>query len=172
MRRNLVLIRCSVGSYRALAHHRAADDDRRTLGLGTGRTQRGADLVDRLAVDSEHVPAPSLVFGGYVLGIHLVDLGRELDVVRVVVHNQVRQSQMTGDTAHALRNLLLHGAVRDVGVGLVCLPLAEASGHETFDDRSAQRHRMALTQRAGGVLHAAQHVDFGVAGRYAAPLTE
>ena len=30
---------------------------------------------------------------------------------------------MAGDTAHALRNLLLHGAVRDVGVGLVRLSL-------------------------------------------------
>ena len=52
------------------------------------------------------------------------------------------------------------------------LPLAEAGDHETLGDRSAQCHRMALTQRAGGVLHAAQHVDFGVAGRTTSPLAE
>ena len=172
VRRNLVLIRRAVGGYRAFAHHRAADDDRRTLGLGTCRAERGADLVDRLSVDVEHVPAPGLVFGAHVLGVHLVDLGRELDVVRVVVHDQVRQSQMTCDAAHALRNLLLHGAVRDVGIGLVRLPLAETGHHEALGDRCAQRHGVSLTQRAGGIFHAAQHVHFGVAGRAASPLAE
>ena len=172
VRRNLVLIRRAVGGYRAFAHHRAADDDRRTLGLGTCRAERGADLVDRLSVDVEHVPAPGLVFGAYVLGVHLVDLGRELDVVRVVVHDQVRQSQMTCDAAHALRNLLLHGAVRDVGIGLVRLPLAETGHHEALGDRCAQRHGVSLTQRAGGIFHTAQHVHFGVAGRTASPLAE
>ena len=79
---------------------------------------------------------------------------------------------MAGDTAHALRNLLLHGAVRDVGVGLVRHPLAEAGSHEAFSDGGAQRHGMTLSERAGSVLDTAREVCFRVTRRHAAPLTQ
>ena len=79
---------------------------------------------------------------------------------------------MAGDTAHALRNLILHGAVRDVGVGLVRHPLAEAGSHEPFRDGGAQRHGMTLSERAGSVLDTAREVCFRVTRRHAAPLTQ
>ena len=79
---------------------------------------------------------------------------------------------MAGDTAHALRNLLLHGAVRDVGVGLVRHPLAEAGSHEAFSDGGAQRHGMTLSERAGSVLDTAREVCFRVTRRHAAPLAQ
>ena len=79
---------------------------------------------------------------------------------------------MTCDAAHALRNLLLHGAVRDVGIGLVRLPLAETGHHEALGDRCAQRHRMSLAQRTRRVFDTAGDVHLGVSRRRAAPLTE
>ena len=172
VRRDLVLVARSVGGYGALAHRRAADDERRTLRLGIGGDERSAELVDVVSVDRQHVPAPRLVLHRHVLAVHLVDLGRELDVVRIVVHDEVRKPQVTGDAAHALRDLLLDGAVRDVGIGLVRHPLAEARRHEAFGDGCAQRHGMPLTQRARGVLHAAHHIRLRVAGRHAAPLPQ
>ena len=79
---------------------------------------------------------------------------------------------MAGDAAHALRNLLLHGAVRDVGVGLVRHPLAETRRHETLRDSGAQRHGVPLSERARGILHAPHHIHFGMARRNAAPLAQ
>ena len=79
---------------------------------------------------------------------------------------------MAGDAAHALRNLLFDGAVRNIGVGLVRHPLAETGGHEALRDGGAQRHGMSLTQRARGILHTAQHVHLRVARRHAAPLAQ
>lgn len=172
VRRDLVLEALSGGTPGPLAHHRPADDERRPLRLALGGDQRLADRVDVVAVDREHVPAPRLILHGDVLGVHLVHLGRELHVVRIVVHDEIRKPQMPRNAAHALRNLLLDAAVRNVGIGPVRRPLAEARRKEPFGDRGAQRHGVPLSQRARGVLHAAQHVHLGVAGRHAAPLPE
>ena len=170
--RNFVLEILPGGTFGALAHDRTADDERRTLRLALGGDERLADLVDVVSVDRQHVPTPCLVFHGHVLSHHLIDLRRELDVVRVVVHHEVRQAQMAGDAAHTLRDLLLDGTVRNIGIGLVRHPLAEARGHETLRDGGAQSHSVPLPQRARGVLHAAQHVHLGVARRHAAPLAQ
>ena len=170
--RDFVFETLSGGAFGALAHDGMADDERRTLGLALGGDQRLADLIDVVPVDRQHVPAPCLVLHGHVLGHHLVDLGRELNVVRVVVHHEVRQAQMAGDTAHALRNLLLDGAVRNIGIGLVRHPLAETGGHETFRNGGSQRHGVALSQRSRRILHAAHHVHLRVPRRHAAPLAQ
>ena len=170
--RDFVFEALSGGAFGALAHDGMADDERRTLGLALGGDQRLADLIDVVPVDRQHVPAPRLVLHGHVLGHHLVDLRRELNVVRVVVHHEVRQAQMAGDAAHALRNLLLDGAVRNIGIGLVRHPLAETGGHEAFRNGGSQRHGVALSQRSRRILHAAHHVHLRVPRRHAAPLAQ
>ena len=170
--RDFVFETLSGGAFGALAHDGMADDERRTLGLALGGDQRLADLIDVMPVDRQHVPAPRLVLHGHVLGHHLVDLRRELNVVRIVVHHEVRQAQMAGDAAHALRNLLLDGAVRNIGIGLVRHPLAETGGHEAFRNGGSQRHGVALSQRSRRILHAAHHVHLRVPRRHAAPLAQ
>ena len=172
VRGDLVLERCAIGGNGAFSHDGTTDDDRRASGLGIGGLQCCTDLIDRLAVDSEDVPAPSPVFRRNILRIDLFDLRRELDIVRIVVHDEIRQAQMAGDTAYALRNLLLHGTVRDVGVDLVRLPLAEAGRHETLGNRGTQCHGVPLPQRAGGIFDPVSHIDLGVTGCDAAPLAE
>ncbi len=137
-----------------------------------GRTERVAQRVEVVAVHRQHVPAPRAVFHRHILRVHLIDLGRELHVVGVVIHDEVRQSEVSGDAAHALRDLLLDAAVRNVGIGLVRHPLAEARRHEALGDRGAQRHGVTLAQRTRGVLHAAQHVRLGMTRRHAAPLAQ
>ncbi len=125
-----------------------------------------------MPVDRQHVPTPSLVLLGDVLGVDLLDLGRELDVVGIVVHDEIREPQVPGDAAHHLRNFLLDTAVGDIGVSLVGHPLAETGHHEALGNGSAQRHGMPLSQRAGGIFHSAHHIHLGVAGGHAAPLPQ
>ncbi len=170
--RNLVLEALALGRACTLAHDRAADDERRTLGLGAGLVERGADLGYVVAVDLDDLPVPCAVLGRHILGVDLVAARRELYVVGIVIHDEVRQSQMSGYASHTLRNLLLHRAVRDVGVGLVRRPLAEACGHEALDYRGTQSHGVSLTQRTRRILDAAHDIDLGMTGGCAAPLTQ
>ena len=172
MRGNLVREILALLADGALAHQRMADDQRRLFGL---RHRAGESLTDFggiVAVDTDDAPAPSLVLGHDILGRNLLDLGRKLDIVRVVEHDQVAQPEMPGDAADALRNLFLNTAVGDERVGLVRHPVAEASYEKTLGDRRTQSHRMALPQRARGILDSAVEIDLGMTRRRAAPLPE
>ena len=98
--------------------------------------------------------------------------GGPLRQLGVVVHDEVAQTQMAGDAAHALRYLLLNAAVGDVGIGLVGHPLAEARYQETLGNGCTECHGMALAQRARGILHAVEDIHLGMARRDAAPLAQ
>ena len=156
----------------ALAHHGAAQDEGRPF-LFLVRGVKG--LVEGLRIVAVHlddVPAPGAVLGSIVFFVDGVDVGRQLDTVAVVEHNQVVQAKVAGDAARALRDFFLNTSVRDIGVGLVCHRFAEARGQEALGYRAAHGHGVALAQRARGILDAAAGVDLRVSGRRAAPLAE
>ena len=172
MGRALALEVFAVGCDGAEAHAGVADDEHRFL-LFIMRAREGVGDGDGVvAVNFDYMPVPCAVFGGVVLAVDLVDVGRELHLVAVVEHYQVRQAEIACDAAGALRDFLLDAAVRDESVGLVSHDFAEAGGEEAFGDCGADGHRVALAQRARGVFNAARGVDFGVARRDAAPLAE
>ena len=136
------------------------------------RCQRtGYGLAVR-TVDLDDIPVPCAILGGDILGVYCIDHRGELHLVGVIEHDKVVQTQITGDTAGTLRNLLLDTAVGDEGIGLMRYGLTEACHEETLGDCRTDGHDMTLTQRAGGVLDAAQWVQLGMSGGYAAPLTE
>ena len=170
--RNFVLEALALFAECALAHYRMADDQRRFLGFVHGTGQRHANLTAVVAVDADHVPTPRLVFGHDILGRHLVHLRRKLDVVRIVEHDKVVQSEVAGDTAHALGYLLLDAAVGDECESLVRHPFAETLNHETFCDRRAESHRMTLSQRTRSILDSPFQVTLGMTRGRAAPLAE
>ena len=172
VRRNLVREVFAFFADGAFAHQRMAYDQRRFFGFGDRAVQRLADFGGVVAVDADDVPAPRFVFGHDVFGRNFVHFRRKLDVVRVVEHDHVAQTQMAGDTAHALRHLFLNTAVGDEHVGFMRHPFAEAGYQKAFGDRCAQRHRMSLAQRTRRVFDTAGDVHLGVSRRRAAPLTE
>ncbi len=125
-----------------------------------------------VAVYFNHVPVPGAVLGGHILVIDSVDIGGELHAVAVVEHNEVRQSQESGDTSGALRNLFLHTSVGDESIGLVSHNIAEARLQETLSDGAADSHCVTLPEGPGGILNAAGGIHFRMTGAYRAPLTE
>ena len=168
-----VLVAAAVGLACALAHHGMANDEGGGVLYGLRLLKGAADLLNIIAVNLEYLPAPGLVFLCYILAGYILHLGRELDVVAVVEHNQVVQLQVASQTACALRNLFLDTAVGNVGIyGLVHHLLAQARCQEFGCDGCAHGKGMALSQRTGGVLNASLHAHFGVAGSGAAPLAE
>ena len=149
-----------------------ADDQRGALFLGLCLLDGLTNLVNVVTVNLLHVPSPGLVLLGGVLRGHHLGLRRELDVVGVVEHDEVVQSQVAGNTACALRNLLLHTAVGDVGVDGLVHHVAQTGLEELGGDGGTYCEGVALSQRTGGVLNAALQLALGVAGGYAAPLAQ
>ena len=168
----LALEAAAIGRQRALAHDGLADDQARLVLFGECLGQGGADLVRVVAVNGRHAPAPGFILLGGVLVRDGVGVGGELDIVGIVEHDQVAQAEEPGDAACALRNLFLHAPVRNEGKGLVRHPFAKPGTEKPLGDGRAHRAGVALPERAGGVLHAAGDIQFGMAGRGAAPLAE
>ena len=151
----VALVAAAVGLAGTLAHDAVADDEARTLLLSLCLLDGLANLVNVVAVDLLHIPAPCLIFLGGVLAGHHLGLCGELDVVGVVEHDEVVQSQVAGNTACTLRNLLLHAAVGDVGVDGLVHHVAQTGLQELGGNGSTYGEGVALSEGTGGVLNAA-----------------
>ena len=125
-----------------------------------------------IAIDLKHIPVPCTVFGRIVLTVYGVYHCRKLYAVAVVEHDEVRQSEISGNTAGALRDFLLDATVGNEGICLMSHGLSETGFEETLCDSTADSHCMALTQRTGGVFDTAFGVELGMAGSNGTPLAE
>ena len=170
----VALIAGAVLLERALAHDGLADDECGLASDGLGLLDGSADLGSIVAVDLEDLPAECAVLGCGVLVHHLGGLGAELDVIAVIEHHDVVQTQCACDAGCSLRDLLLHAAVGDVDVdGLLGEGgVAGVRGQELGSDGSTDAEGVALTQRAAGVLDATLGVGLGVSRCGRAPLAE
>ena len=70
-----------------------------------------ADLVWIITVDNGHVPSPGTILGLCVFIHHFLALCRELDVVGVIEHDEVVQSEDASQTTCALGNFFLYTSV-------------------------------------------------------------
>ena len=92
MCRHLILETAAVSGQRAFTHDGVANDQGWSLCLRLGLDQGLTDLVGVIAIDGDDFPTPRLVFHRDILAGHLLDGGRQLDVVRIVKHDQVIQA--------------------------------------------------------------------------------
>ncbi len=131
-----------------------------------------ANLVDIVAVNLLHIPSPSLILlGGVLAGYHFC-LGRQLNIVGIIEHDEVVQSEVTGNTACALGNLFLYATVRDVGIDGLVHDVAQTSLQEFGSDGCTHSERVSLTEGTAGVLDAAFNLALGVTGRHRTPLAQ
>ena len=172
MRGTFIFPGCSVFCQTAFTHRGVANDERGTSFLLFSLTQRLADEVRMVAGYLLYIPAPGFVFSGNIFRGHLFTTCRELDIVAVVEHDEVVQSQVSGQTSCALRYLFLHTAVRDKSVDSRIMHSA-ITGVEPFS-RYCRTNGIGvtLTQRTRSVLNAASDVTLRMTGRWTAPLTQ
>ena len=90
--RNLILERLSLGCYQALTHNGMTDNECRLLCRSVSSGQSLANLVDIVSIDIQHLPTPSAILHCNILVVHLITLGRELNIVGIVEHNEVVES--------------------------------------------------------------------------------
>ena len=112
----------AVGSDSAFSHQRFTDNQCGTLRFIVGRCQCFAYLVGVIAVYGDDVPSPGLVFLCCIFGCHLFHCCGELDVVGIIEHNQIGESQRSGDTSGALRDFFLYASIGNESIGFVSHP--------------------------------------------------
>ena len=159
-----VFVRSIVGLACAFTHDTFTDDQSRTLVFGFGFVESLADLLAVVSVYFDDVPSPGAVFHGGIFRHDFSGLCRELDVVGVIEHDQVVQSQMSGNTSSTLGYFFLYASVGDVGIDgfFFKSKISGACSQEFGGDGSSDGEDMALSQRTGSVFDASHNVYFGM----------
>ncbi len=137
-----------------------------------GHFKRAANCFNIAAVNCQNIPVPGAIFSGSVFVGNVVNFSGKLNVVGVVEHNQVAQTEMAGNASGTLRNLFLNTAVGNISISFMGNNIAELGNEHTFCQSATNGHYMTLAKRAGGVLYAAVNVELGVAGSNRTPLAE
>ena len=83
-------------------HYGVTDNQRRTLSFGFSLVECAADGICIVTVDCDDFPAPCLVFLCCIFDGYIFRFGGKLDVVCIIEHDEVVQSQRTGNTACTL----------------------------------------------------------------------
>ena len=113
------LVACAVCAEGTLTHYGLTDDEGRAILLLLGSIESLTNLSHVVTVDLDDIPAPSLVLHLCILVHYNATLCRELDVVGIVEHDKVVQTEVAGDTTNTLRDFLLYSTIRNVCVDLV-----------------------------------------------------
>ena len=172
MCRHLVFVAALVSTHSTLTHDRVTDNQGRTGCFGFRLGQCPADFRYIVSVDCDDFPTPCFVFHGYVFCRHFAYGCGKLDVVGIVKHNQVVQSQRTGNTSGSLRNLFLDATIGYICVDRLIHDVTQACFQELGGDSSTYGVSVALSQRTGCVFYTTHHVDFGMSRSHTTPLAE
>ena len=140
--------------------------------FGLSLVQGFADFGDIVSINRNHLPAPSLVFQSDILRIHFVHRGGELNIICIVEHDEVVQTQCAGDTTGSLRDFLLDAAVGNIRIDSLSHHIAQTSFQELGSDCSTYGIRMPLSQRTRSIFYTTQDINFRMSWRYATPLAE
>ena len=172
MRIDTIFIVLPIRAYSTTTHDGLADDE---SGLPYRSLSFAKSLTDRFGtatIDLYDVPAPSLVLSSYIFAVDLLDGGRELDIIGVIVHNEVIKPKVPSDTTSPLRDLFLYSPVGDIGVDRLTHDPAKTVSEELSCDGCPYGEGVTLAERARGILYTTQDIDLRVPRRRATPLAE
>ena len=132
----------------ALTHDTLTDDECRLTLYGLCPLDGFTNLCSVVSVDFLHGPTQCAILGSGVFVHHFLGLGRELDVVGVVEHNEVVESEHTCDACTALADFLFDATIRDVCVDgfLVECGVAGMCSEELGSDGSSDGEHMTLSE--------------------------
>ena len=172
MRIHTIFIVLPIRTYSTTTHDGLADDE---SGLPYRSLSFAKSLTDRFGtatIDLDDVPAPSLVLSSYIFAVNLLDGGRELDIIGVIVHDEVVKPKVPSDTTSPLRDLFLYPPVGDIGVDRLTHDPAKTVGEELSCNGCPYGEGMTLAERTRGILYTTKDIDLRVPRRRAAPLAE
>ena len=156
----------------AFTHYGLTDNQCRAFFFSLCFLDSCADFVRVVTIDGKYVPSPCFIFHGCVFNGHIFRFCRKLDIVGVIEHNQVVQSQCAGNTSGTLRDFFLNTTVRNVSIDGLIHHLIETGFQEFCGNRGTYGESMSLSQRAGSIFNATHDIYFRMSRSRASPLTE
>ena len=172
MRIDTVFIVLPIRTYSTTTHNGLADDEGRLTYRSLSFAKSLTDRFGTATIDLDDVPAPSLVLSSYIFAVDLLDGGRELDIIGVIVHDEVVKPKVSSDTTSPLRDLFLYPPVGDIGVDRLTHDPAKTVSEELSCDGCPYGEGVTLAERARGILYTTQDIDLRVPRRRATPLAE
>ena len=145
MRGATCFIAASIGPSGAFAHDGVPDDKGRAFRFGLRFIQRPADGIRVIAVDGDDFPSPCFVFLGCIFVRDSFGFGRQLDVVRIIKHDEVVQAQSPGDASRSLRDFFLYASVGDIRIDGLRHYFRETGFQELGGDGGPYGKRMSLS---------------------------
>lgn len=153
--------------------HRLQRDQRRLARLSPGHRERHVDGARLMAVAALDLPAAGLEPRRNVLREGNRSWSVDGDLVVVVEHDQLAQTQMPREADRLLADALLQTAVAQKDVGVMIHHIgAEFRRQPPLGHGHARRARDSLAQGAGRRLDALGMAVFRMAGRACSPLAE
>ena len=167
-----VFIVLPIRTYSTTTHDGLADDEGRLTYRSLGFAKSLTDRFGAATIDLDDVPAPSLVLSSYIFAVNLLDGGRELDIIGIIVHDEVVEPKVSSDTTSPLRDLFLYPPVGDIGVDRLTHDPAKTVSEELSCDGCPYGEGVTLAERTRGILYTTQDIDLRVPRRRATPLAE
>ena len=159
------------------ADHGLGANERRSIGDGTGRGERGRHRLAVLTIDpGQYMPAVSLEAPRRVVGEPALDSAVDGNAVVVVDHDQLAELLHAGERGRFMRNAFHQAAVAEEHVGVMidnrmARPI-ERRRERAFREGHTDPVGKALAERSGGGLDAQVHVALRMSGRLGAELAE
>ena len=158
----------------ALAHDAVTDNEGGLASDSLRLVECLTYLSHIVSVDVEHFPSEGTVLGSRIFVSHDAGFCGELDVVCIIEHDEVVESQVSCDAGSSLTYFLLYAAIADIGVDGFLLEgrIACFCVEELGSDGSTYGIGVALSKRTAAVLDASLIADLWVSRRRRAPLTQ
>ena len=100
--RTATLVAGTVSLESTLAHDTMSDDERRLARDGLRLAESLTNLSHIVAVDFDYLPAKCTILHGRILSIYQSSLGGELDIVGIIKHDKVVQTERACHTGRTL----------------------------------------------------------------------
>ena len=156
----------------AFTHNGFTDNQGRALFFCLCFFDSCTDFVRIITIDAEYVPSPCFIFHGSVFNGYIFRFCRKLNIVGVVEHDQVVQSQCTGNASGTLRDFFLNTTIGNVCVNSLIHYFIEACFQEFSCDSGTYSESMSLSQRTGSIFDTTHDVYFRMSRSRASPLAK
>ena len=116
---NAVFVATTVSLQCSFRHNSPTDDKRRAAFFLVSSYKCFTDSVWIIAINLQHIPSPSTIFHASIFVHNHSTLSRKLNVISVIEHNKIVESQVSCQSSYLCTNTFLDTTVRDKGINLV-----------------------------------------------------